>query len=50
MAAMDWSNVLCAGGAVLAALMPIPAKYDDVEARRDFFHNIAYTGSDVGAF
>lgn len=43
--------MFCAGGSVLACLLPPPAEYDvDNKTRRDYFHNVAYAGSDVDLF
>ncbi len=48
---MNWDNVFAAGGSVLACLLPIPAAYDvDNKTRRDYFHNVAYGGSDIDLF
>ena len=48
---VNWNNVFCAGGSVLACLLHPPAEYDrDNKTRRDYFHNVAYAGSDVDLF
>jgi len=48
---VNWGNVLCAGGSVLAALTPIPEKYAKRnKERRQFYHEKAYPASDVDLF
>ena len=48
---LNWSNVFCAGGAVLAALSPIPEKYSKRnKERREYYHEKAYPASDVDLF
>jgi hypothetical protein len=48
-AVLNWDNVLCAGGAVLGCSLRVPEKHDrNNTTRRSYFHDIAYTGSDVG--
>jgi hypothetical protein len=48
---VNWSNVFAAGGSVAACLTHIPEKYDESNiTRRDYFHNVAYAGSDVDLF
>lgn len=40
-----------AGGSVLAALAPIPEKYNtDTTMKRLFFHDVAYKSSDIDLF
>lgn len=47
----DWSNVIAAGGAVLASLTPLPdiAK-ESKRSMRKFYHSAAYPSSDVDLF
>ena len=48
---LNWDNVFCAGGSVLACLLPPPEAYNATNiTRRDYFHNVAYAGSDVDLF
>ena len=48
---VNWDNVFCAGGSVLACLLHPPTEYNvDNKTRRDYFHNVAYAGSDVDLF
>jgi ankyrin repeat protein len=46
---LNWNNVFCAGGSVLACLQPVSSEFRDV-APRKYFHDIAYAGSDVDLF
>jgi hypothetical protein len=45
----DWSSVICAGGAVLACVLPLPPSIegDGVEARKYYNTNKSWGGSDV---
>lgn len=47
----DWSNVVAAGGAVLACLMPLSdAAKESKRAMRKYYHSAAYPSSDVDLF
>jgi hypothetical protein len=48
----DWSNVICAGGAVLACTLPLPASIegDGVEAKKYYRTSKNWGGSDVDIF
>jgi len=45
---LNWDNLFVAGGATLAALMPVPVKYEN--QRRKYFHDVAYKDSDIDIF
>jgi hypothetical protein len=48
---MDWSNVIVAGGAVLASVSPVPEHARaSKRALRKWFHTAAYPTSDVDLF
>jgi hypothetical protein len=48
---LNWSNIFCAGGAVLAALSPIPERYAKRnKERKQYYHEKAYPASDVDLF
>lgn len=48
---LDWNNVFAAGGGVLACAQPCPKEHDDsLTAKRNYFHNVAYSSSDVDLF
>jgi hypothetical protein len=48
---LDWSNVVCAGGSVLASLLPVPDKAKTSKrALRKWFHTTQYPTSDVDLF
>jgi hypothetical protein len=48
---LDWSNVVVAGGSVLACLLPVPKGYlSSKRALRKWFHTTAYPASDVDLF
>ena len=47
----DWSNVIVAGGSVLAALAPLPVQATTSRRQiRKFYHEEAYASSDVDLF
>lgn len=48
---LDWSNVVAAGGAVLACLAPLPNTFKvSMPAIRKYYHSSAYPTSDVDLF
>ncbi|KAH9259482.1 hypothetical protein BASA81_002525 [Batrachochytrium salamandrivorans] len=48
---LDWNNVFAAGGGVLACAQPCPKEHNDsLTAKRNYFHNVAYSSSDVDLF
>jgi hypothetical protein len=48
---LDWSNVIVAGGCVLACLLPLPDKAKaSKRALRKWYHMTAYRTSDVDLF
>jgi len=48
---LNWDNIFCAGGGVLACATPIPKKYTStMSEKRRFFHDIQYGSSDVDLF
>jgi hypothetical protein len=51
LAQLDWSNVVVAGGSVLACLLPVPETYKESKRTlRKWFHSEAYPTSDVDLF
>ncbi|KAG8626930.1 hypothetical protein KVT40_005875 [Elsinoe batatas] len=48
---MDWSNVVCAGSAVVTCLLPVPKKYTDSKrSMREYYHENIAPASDVDLF
>lgn len=48
---IDWSNVVVAGGSVLACLLPLPEHAQGSKrAIRKHFHEVAYSSSDIDMF
>jgi len=48
---LNWDNVFCAGGSVLASLTPVPDKFSKRnQLRREYFHEKAYPASDIDLF
>lgn len=49
---LNWNNVFAAGGSVLACLQPIVGEKNNEnnQARRNYYHNIAYQSSDIDLF
>ena len=48
---MSWDNVVAAGGAIGGCLTPIPKEHaGNNQTKRTFYHNIAYSGSDIDLF
>lgn len=45
---INWNNVVCAGGAVNACLMPVPESYKNKIS--EYYNKIKYTDSDVDLF
>lgn len=47
---MNWSNVVVAGGSVLACLMPPPQTIIDEERLGEYYHDTHYRNSDIDIF
>lgn len=48
---MDWSNVVCAGSAVVTSLLPVPEKHGGSKrALREYYHQQLAPASDVDLF
>ena len=49
MAEADWENVVAAGGAVCACMLPVPDSFSSMPLS-EYYHDLAYRNSDVDLF
>lgn len=47
----DWDNMVVIGGAVIAALLPVPKEYVESSSTMEkYYHEVAYCSSDIDVY